>query len=310
MKLVFMGTPDFAVPSLDILAQSPHDIVAVVTAPDKPRGRGRKVRPTPVKRRALELGLAVLQPESLRETRFQAELATFRPDVIVVVAFRILPREVFTIPSRGSFNLHASLLPKYRGAAPINWALIKGEKETGVTTFFLEEKVDTGNIILQKRVPVLPDMTAGELHDVLMRVGAEAVMETVNMISAGAVALQPQDASQATPAPKIFRETCRIDWTLPAENLHDFIRGLSPYPGAWTTLDTREMKILRSRRVEEPPPVALGPGELAVVGKEVLLCGTGSGALEIRELKAQGSRMMTAGEYLRGHPVAPGARFQ
>jgi len=310
MKLVFMGTPDFAVPSLEILARSSHEIIAVVTAPDKPRGRGRKVRPTPVKQRALELGLHVLQPETLRDAEFQAELSSMHPDVIVVVAFRILPREVFTIPSRGSFNLHASLLPKYRGAAPINWALIKGEKETGVTTFFLEEKVDTGNIILQKRVPVPPDMTAGELHDVLMRVGAEAVMETVDMISAGTVALQPQDASRATPAPKIFRETCRIDWTLPAGELHDFIRGLSPYPGAWTTLDSREMKILRSKRVEEPPQVALGPGVLAVVGKETLLCGTGSGTLEILELKAPGSRMMTAGEYLRGHPLAPGARFQ
>ncbi len=310
MKLVFMGTPDFAVPSLDILAQSPHDVVAVVTAPDKPRGRGRKVQPTPVKQRALDLGLRVLQPESMRDAGFREELASLRPDVIVVVAFRILPREVFTIPSGGSFNLHASLLPRYRGAAPINWALIKGEKETGVTTFFLEEKVDTGNIILQKRVPVPPDMTAGELHDVLMRVGAEAVMETVNRIDAGTVALQPQDASQATPAPKLFRETCRIDWTKSADALHDFIRGLSPYPGAWTMLDSREMKILRSKRVEEPLPVALGPGELAVTGKEVLLCGTGSGALEIRELKAQGSRMMTAGEYLRGHPIEPGARFQ
>ncbi len=251
MRIVFMGTPDFAVPSLRTLHEAGHDIACVVTAPDKKRGRGQQLSPTPVKAAATELGLPVMEVDALRDPEFAAALRAVDAAVFVIVAFRILPEEVFTIPSAGSFNLHASLLPRYRGAAPINWALMNGEAESGVTSFFLRKKVDTGNVILQERVPIEENMTAGALHDVLAEAGARVVRKTVEMIASGDAAAQPQADELATPAPKIFRDTCAIPWHESARDVHNHIRGLSPYPAAWTILNGKEMKILGSSVVEE-----------------------------------------------------------
>ncbi|MGH2568847.1 MAG: methionyl-tRNA formyltransferase, partial [Bacteroidota bacterium] len=221
MQIVFMGTPEFALPSLKTLLDRRYEVAAVVTAPDKPRGRGLEVRPTPVKDFSLQQGLPVLQPEKLSDPEFLSQLRTLQPDLIVVVAFRILPKKVFTLPKFGSFNLHASLLPKYRGAAPINWAIINGEQETGVTTFFLQEKVDTGSVILQARLRIGPDETAGELHDKLAEVGAEIVYQTVRLIEIGKAVPRLQDESLASPAPKIFKDDCQIDWKSPTQRLHN-----------------------------------------------------------------------------------------
>ncbi|MBL0176835.1 MAG: methionyl-tRNA formyltransferase [Ignavibacteria bacterium] len=306
MTIVFMGTPDFAVPSLRKLLGSPHRVVAVVTAPDEARGRGQKVTPTPVKAAALDAGIPVLQPASLRDPAFIDALRALSADVFVVVAFRILPREVFTLPARGSFNLHASLLPKYRGAAPINWALINGETESGVTSFFLKEKVDTGTVILQERLAAPPDMTAGELHDALSMLGAEVVLRTVDAIADGTAVARDQDDALATPAPKIFRDTCAIDWSRSAPQLHNFIRGLSPFPGAWTRHGERVLKIYRTRVSDTGRP--LPPGSvLAHGGSLIVHCG--DGALDILELKQEGRKAMNAAEFLRGYRFEEDARI-
>lgn len=298
MRLVFMGTPDFAVPSLKALHAAGHEIAAVVTAPDRKRGRGQKLTPTPVKEFALEAGLPVLQPDSLKDPAFAQELQSLNAECFVIVAFRILPESVFSIPPRGSFNLHASLLPRYRGAAPINWALMKGETETGVTTFFLRPKVDTGSILLQESVPVHENMTAGELHDILADLGADVVVRTVAMIEAGEDEPHPQDDSAATPAPKIFRETCAIDWQRDAREVHNHVRGLSPYPAAWTMLGDRQIQVLRTRIAEEESTGT--PGSVLQTGDAIRVqCGRGS--VDILELKPEGRKAMTAEEYLRGH---------
>jgi len=306
MRLVFMGTPDFAVPSLRHLHEAGHDIAAVVTAPDRKRGRGQKVSYTPVKEYALAHRIPVLQPESLKDAAFAADLRACEADCFVIVAFRILPEDVFSIPPQGSFNLHASLLPRYRGAAPINWAIINGERESGVTTFFLKRKVDTGGIILQERVPVDENMTAGELHDVLADVGAEVVGRTVQMIANGTAEVRSQDDTLATPAPKIFRDTCAIDWTQSARTVHDHVRGLSPYPAAWTTLDGAQMQILGTRVAEEESSGR--PGEI-MHESDVLRVQCGRGSLHVHEIKPEGRRRMTVAEYLRGHVVEDGAMF-
>lgn len=304
MNIVFMGTPDFAVPSLLALIGSRHRVVAVVTAPDEARGRGQHVSPTPVKSAALAAGIPVLQPRALRDARFVDDLRAFDADLFVVVAFRILPAEVFTLPRHGSFNLHASLLPKYRGAAPINWALINGDAESGVSTFFLKERVDTGTVILQERIPVPAEMTAGELHDALMELGAAVVLRTVDAIDAGTVELRDQDDSLATPAPKIFRETCAIDWTPGAAAVHNFIRGLSPHPGAWTLLDGRVLKIYRTL-ISDSCGAGCEPGTVRVTASSLSVA-TRDAWLEILELKPEGKRAMTAAEFLRGHSIENG----
>jgi methionyl-tRNA formyltransferase len=298
MNLVFMGTPDFAVPSLLALIDAGLSPRAVVTAPDKPRGRGRHRSGTPVSRVAAENGLTVLQPESLRSESFIDDLRQFDPDLFVVVAFRILPETVFTLPQHGSINLHASLLPKYRGAAPINWALINGEQQSGVTTFFLKQAVDTGAIILQEAVDLHDDMTAGELHDLLAQHGAHIVVESVRRIADGSVQTFLQDDTQATPAPKIFRETCHIEWNNSARELHNFVRGLSPSPAAWTLHENRLLKILRTTVLRESGEGR--PGSILRADTELhVQCGTG--ALRILELQQEGKRAMTAGEFLRGY---------
>jgi methionyl-tRNA formyltransferase len=304
--IVFMGTPDFAVPSLEILIRNNYSIRAVVTAPDKPRGRGQELSPTPVKQLAALHTLPVLQPESLRDPAFIEAIATLNPDLIIVVAFRILPPEVFSIPRLGSFNLHASLLPKYRGAAPINWAIINGENETGVTTFFLQEKVDTGNMLLQARVPIRPEDNAGTLHDTLAHVGAEIVLHTVRLIEQGRVNTRMQDDALASPAPKLFKKDCVISWNQPAEKIHNRIRGLSPYPAAFTTHAGKVLKLFRSHVSDERSVAA--PGSVVVRGSRLEVC-TDDRMIAIDELQQEGRKRMGVEEFLRGYRIATGEQF-
>lgn len=296
MRVIFMGTPEFAVPSLEAVLAAGHEVPLVVSTPDRHKGRGLKSVPSAVKACALEHGLPVALPESLKDEAFIRQVSDARADVICVVAFRILPEAVYGIPPRGSFNLHGSLLPKYRGAAPINWAIINGERETGVTTFFLRRRVDTGAVILQRRMPIGPEMTAGELHDAMMIVGADAVADTLRMIEQGTAVPMPQDDTLASGAPKIFRDDCRIDWNRPAERVHDFIRGLSPHPGAFTMHGERLLKIYRSRIADRPPL----PAGTVVADAEAIHVGTAGAPLEITELQQEGRRAMGAAEFLRG----------
>ncbi len=298
-----MGTPEFAVPSLEAILAAGYEVPLVVTVPDRPQGRGRKTMPSAVRRAAEERGLVVATPESLKEPEFIEQVRSIEPDVICVVAFRILPEILYSIPSRGSFNLHGSLLPKYRGAAPINWAIINGESETGVTTFFLQRKVDTGSTILQSRIPISEEMTAGELHDAMMGVGAAAVVETLRLIESGSVLSVAQDETAATPAPKIFRDDCRIDWDTPSVALHNMIRGLSPHPGAFTSVKGTLLKILRSQRAEDQPPLA--PGEIQVTAGR-LVVGTADRPLELLQIQQEGKRPLETGAFLRGQSFEPG----
>ncbi len=311
MRILFMGTPEFALPSLKILLEHRYEVPAVVTAPDKPRGRGQGVSFTPIKELALERHLPVLQPESLKDPQFLAQISSLHVDVIVVVAFRILPRELFTLPKLGSFNLHASLLPKYRGAAPINWAIINGEQESGVTTFFLQEKVDTGSILLQARVKIGPDETAGELHDKLADVGAEIVLQTVRLMELGKTHPRSQDNSQASAAPKIFKEDCKIDWNKPAREIHNHVRGLSPIPCAWTTHARKQLKIYRTAVGTTEIIKSDGrAGEIMMVGPEALLVRTADGVLSILEIQQEGRRRMEVDDFLRGYEFAVGDRLE
>lgn len=297
IKIVFMGTPEFAVPSLDILFKNGYNIACVVTAPDKPQGRGLKLAQSEIKKYALEHNLPILQPEKLKDDNFIKHLEAIAPDIIVVVAFRILPREVYTLAKLGSFNLHASLLPKYRGAAPINWAVINGETKTGVTTFFLDDKVDTGNIIFQEEVDIHSDETAGDLHDKLMYVGANLVLKTVRaIINNTAPKIQQSDLS-ASPAPKIFKEHCKIDWNNPMEKVHNLIRGLSPYPAAFTTYKGKIIKIYKSEKTNTKSEML--PGSIKV-NKEDLFVACNDNLLKIIELQLEGKKKLKIEEFLRG----------
>ena len=301
MKIIFMGTPDFSIPSLNTLLNSKHNVLAVVTAPDKQRGRGRKISFTPVKEFALENNIPVLQPEKLKNNpEFVKQLKKFDAEIYVVVAFKILPPEVFTIPSKGSFNLHASLLPKYRGAAPIQWALINGETETGLTTFKLAEKVDTGNIYLQQKVEIHPDDNFETLHDKLSELGAEIVLQTVDLIESGDYVLQEQDDSLATPAPKITKEIAKIDWNKPAAEIHNLIRGLSPIPGAFFELNEKIIKIYKSEVIEKTD---LSPKQIERTKNELII-GCGKNALKILVLQQEGKKRMGVEEFLRGFRFA------
>ncbi|MBI3586753.1 MAG: methionyl-tRNA formyltransferase [Ignavibacteriales bacterium] len=310
MRIIFMGTPEFALPSLQILLDNTYDVVAVVTVPDKPQGRGQKVVASPIKKFTVERNLPLLQPESLKHPDFISSIKNLQPDLIVVVAFRILPKEVFTIPRIGSFNLHASLLPKYRGAAPINWAIINGERETGVTTFFLQEKVDTGSVLLQARVKIDPNETAGELHDTLSEVGAEIVLQTVRLIELGKAQPRTQDESLASPAPKIFKEGCKIDWSKSSSQIHNFIRGLSPHPCAWTF---HQGKVLRIHKTELPKEFIAGNkienGGIVEVGKDRILVQTSDGIVSLVELQQEGRKRMGAAEFLRGYNLKIGDKL-
>ncbi len=297
MNIIFMGTPDFSIPSLRTLIESKHNVLAVVTAPDKQRGRGRKVSFTSVKDFANNNNIPVLQPERLKNnSSFVDELKQYDADLYVVVAFRILPPDVFEIPKYGSFNLHASYLPKYRGAAPIQWALINGETETGLTTFKLAEKVDTGNIYLQMKIEIKPDDDLETLHDNLSVEGATIVLDTVNLIESGDYVLQEQDNTLATPAPKITKEVAKIDWNKPAYQIHNLIRGLSPIPGAFFEFEGKLIKIYKTELIER---VDLKPLEFDQTKKE-LIVGCGEKALRILELQQEGKKRMIVEEFLRG----------
>jgi len=297
MNIIFMGTPDFSISSLKNLIGSKHNVLAVVTTPDKQRGRGRKVSFTPVKEFAIKNNLPVLQPERLKNnSSFVEELKQFDADLYVVVAFRILPSHVFEIPKYGSFNLHASYLPKYRGAAPIQWALISGETETGLTTFKLAEKVDTGNIYLQMKIEIKPDDNLETLHDKMSAEGAKVVLDTVNLIESGDYVLQEQDNTLATPAPKITKEVSKIDWNKPAYQIHNLIRGLSPVPGAYFEFKGKLIKIYKTELVERED---LKPLEFDQTKKE-LIVGCGNKALRILELQQEGRKRMKIEEFLRG----------
>ncbi|GJQ64628.1 MAG: methionyl-tRNA formyltransferase [Melioribacteraceae bacterium] len=297
MKIIFFGTPDFAVPSLDILVKSEHEVVAVVTAPDKERGRGRKVSYTPVKEYALQYKIPVLQPEKMKDEQFHSQLEKFNADLFVIVAFRILPEKVFSMPRFGSFNLHGSLLPKYRGAAPIQWAIMKGDDKTGLTTFFLEKKVDTGNMLLTAELPITDEDDLGSMHDKMSITGAELVLKTVNLIETGNYELKDQDDTFASPAPKITKETCEIVWEKPARTVFNQIRGLSPFPGAYFIHGNKQYKVYKSRVAED---CKINPAEIKTTKKEIYV-GCSDCCIEILEIQPEGRKRMTAEEFLRGY---------
>lgn len=298
-----MGTPDFAVASLRQLLDSGCQVVAVVTAPDRPSGRGQQLTESPVKRAAVAAGIPVLQPEKLRDPAFLEQLQSYQADLQVVVAFRMLPEVVWAMPRIGTFNLHASLLPQYRGAAPINWAIINGEKETGVTTFFIEKEIDTGQMIFQDTEPIHPADNAGTLHDRLMEKGAALVLKTVRAIETGDYPRQPQpESAELKMAPKIHRETCEINWYQSAEAVRNFVRGLSPYPAAWTKINGKAYKIYAVSVTDQSPFLA-EPGEAYSDGKKTLLIKAEDGWLSVDELQAEGKRKMTVEEYFRGNKI-------
>jgi methionyl-tRNA formyltransferase len=301
MRIIYFGTPEFAVPSLQILVENGYHIVGVVTAPDKPAGRGHKLQMSEVKQYALSQNLPILQPEKLKAPEFLEQLHTLKPDLQVIVAFRMLPEVVWALPPLGTFNLHASLLPKYRGAAPINWAIINGETETGVTTFFLQHEIDTGNIIFQEKEPIYPTDTAGDLYQRLMHRGAKLVLKTVQAIEQGKVQAQPQ-IGEVTHAPKIFRETCQIDWNKPTAQLYNFVRGLAPYPTAWTMLNEKICKIYEV----SPNPIIL-PSEASVgnfyTDGKILAFRTINDWIEVKDLQIEGKKRMPTEDFLKGFRI-------
>ncbi|MFY0672668.1 MAG: methionyl-tRNA formyltransferase [Bacteroidia bacterium] len=301
MRLVFMGTPDFAVASLDALVKAGHDVACVITAPDKPAGRGRKLSQSAVKKYAETQNLNVLQPEKLKNPEFLQNLEALNAELFVVVAFRMLPEVVWSMPPKGTFNLHGSLLPKYRGAAPINWAVINGENETGVTTFFLQHEIDTGDIIAQEKMRISEDDTAGSVHDNMMLIGADLVAKTVEMIESGNVSSMPQKIEGEIPhAPKIFREDCRVDWQQSLNTIYNKIRGLSPYPGAWSMLDGKTFKLLKVRKQDEKHNFDNGA---CVADKHELKIACLGGLLIVDELQLEGKKRMKADEFLRGFDI-------
>lgn len=308
MKIVFMGTPKFAVPSLKNIIENKYEIPFVVTVPDKEKGRGLKKQFSDVKITALENNLHVLQPENLKDENFLRALKDANPDLIVIIAFRMLPREVYTLPKFGSINLHGSYLPKYRGAAPINRAIINGETETGLTTFFLKDKADTGNIILQEKVDILDDDNAGTLHDRLSILGADLIIKTIKLVESGNYKLTEQDDSLATKAPKIFKEDCLIDWNQPAVKIHNQIRGLSPYPAAFTHLNGKVCKIYKSRILKSEVSSQKSEvrsenssvfGKILIDNKRIYVQ-TGNDFLEINELQLEGKKRIPSTEFLNG----------
>lgn len=298
---MFMGTPDFAVPTLQALVEHHYNVVAVITAPDKPAGRGQKIQQSPVKEYAVSQGIPVLQPTNLKSETFLEELRSYRANLQIIVAFRMLPEVVWAMPELGSFNIHASLLPAYRGAAPINWAIINGEKETGVTSFFLKHEIDTGDLIFQERVPILEEDDFGSLYEKLKHKGAELAVRTVQAIEREQVQPQPQATSAETKhAPKIFKETCGINWNQPARQVRDFIRGLSPYPAAWTRFDGKTFKVFKTE-VAENAAYTLEPGQLMTDNKTFLHVQTADGALAILDLQMEGKKRMPVQDLLRGY---------
>ncbi len=306
MRVIFMGTPDFAVPSLQALLDRGDDICAVFTQPDKPKGRGHKLQPPPVKELALRHSLPVLQPDTLRDEAVQESIAELEPDAIIVVAYgKLLPPKVLSVPRLGCINVHGSLLPKYRGAAPIQWAVINGEKTAGVTTMFMAEGMDTGDMLLKSETEVGPEETSGELFDRLKLLGAKLLSETLDKLEQGELKAIPQDGTQATLAPLLKKEMSALDWSEPAQRIHDRIRGLNPWPCAAADLDGKRVKLLASQVIEGEgvPGTAYNlDGELAAA--------CGRGMLRITELQADTGKRMSGKDYLLGHPLKEGARFE
>lgn len=309
MRIVFMGTPEFALPSLEMILKSQHQVAGVVTQPDKPRGRGLKLSATPVKELAEHNNLKVLTPVDLKSEEFYDELSELRPDLIAVVGFRILPERVFSLPPSGTINLHASLLPKYRGAAPINWAIIKGEKLTGVTTFFIQKKVDTGEIILQREVEISTADTFGELSLKLSRVGAEILLETINLIEKGEVKSYSQNDLETSLAPKITEKMCKIDWSKPAEKINNLIRGLSPQPGAFTYLRGKLLKIYKAEVQSDEVTSAEFGKIIEADQRKGMLVQTQRGVMRLKELQLEGKKKLAAEEFLRGSRIVIGERL-
>lgn len=303
LRIIFMGTPEFAVPSLQILLENKINVVAVVTAPDKPQGRGQKIIYSPVKECALQYNVPVLQPTNLKSPEFLQELKSYEANLQIVVAFRMLPEAVWAMPSLGTFNLHASLLPQYRGAAPINWAVINGEKETGITTFFLKHEIDTGSIIYQEKETIYDDDTVGTLYERLMAKGGQLVLKTVRSIEAGNYPSLPQPTDvEIKHAPKIFKETCQIDWNKTSNQIRNFVRGLSPYPAAWGIINEKTFKIFKVSIVDKKS------GETTVGlpdtdNKNYLYVRTSDGWISIDELQPEGKRRMTIQDFFRGNKL-------
>ena len=303
LRIVFMGTPEFAVASLDALVKAGCNIAGVVTAPDKPAGRGMKLTESAVKKYAVENGLKVLQPEKLKNPEFLAALKSLNADLQIVVAFRMLPEIVWNTPPLGTINVHGSLLPQYRGAAPINWAVINGEKETGVTTFKLKHEIDTGDILLQESLPIGEDETAGEVHDRMKEIGAKVLVETVKGLAENRIAEQPQTLklkpSTLHHAPKIHTDTCIIHWDRPVESVHNLIRGLSPYPGAFTTLNEKILKVFRSKKEITYPKST--EGDYETDGRTYLKFACADGYLHLLEVQLEGKKRMSIGDFLKGY---------
>ena len=310
LRIVFMGTPEFAVASLEALVKAGARIVGVVTAPDKAAGRGMKLQQSAVKKYAVENNLNVLQPEKLKNPQFLEELRSLKADLQIVVAFRMLPEIVWNMPPMGTINVHGSLLPKYRGAAPINWAIINGEKETGVTTFKLRHEIDTGDILLQERIPIGENETAGELHDKMKEVGAQLLVQTIVGLTDGRLKEIPQALfekhsspttypSPLTHAPKIFTDTCKIDWNKSADEVHNLIRGLSPFPGAFTYLGNKIFKIYKCEK--QITTTTVPAGQYETDGKTFLRFAASNGFINLQEIQLEGKKRMNIQDFLRGH---------
>ena len=318
LRIVYMGTPEFAVEPLRCLVEGGYNVVGVITMPDKPAGRGHKVQFSPVKQYALEHDLPLLQPEKLKDETFVGALRAWDADLQIVVAFRMLPEVVWNMPRLGTFNLHASLLPQYRGAAPINWAVINGDTETGITTFFLKHEIDTGEVIQQVRVPIADTDNVEVVHDKLMMLGGKLVLETVDAILNGTVKPIPQEemvvVGELRPAPKIFKETCRIDWNQPVKKIYDFIRGLSPYPAAWSELIASEkaesvvVKIFESEKVYESHQLAAGT--IVTDGKKFMKVAVPDGFVSILSLQLPGKKRLKIDELLRGYHLEDGCKMK
>lgn len=309
-----MGTPDFAVESLKAICAAGYDVVAVVTMPDKPAGRGQKVQKSPVKICAEELGIPVLQPEKLKDESFVEQLRSYKADIQVVVAFRMLPEVVWNMPPLGTYNLHASLLPQYRGAAPINWAVMNGDKQTGVSTFKLKHEIDTGDVLMQRSIDILPDDDAGTVHDNLMMLGARTIVDTLREIEKGNVTLKAQslmsEGEELRPAPKIFKEDMKIDWNMSTMLIHNKVRGLSPYPAAWTeTVDAKgqpvSIKVFKTSYADKH----LAPGQISTDGKSYITVGTADGSLNIESLQMAGKKRMDVKSFLQGYHFPEDAKF-
>jgi len=306
MRLIFMGTPQFAVEPLRALAAAGHDIAGVVTRTDKPAGRGRTVAAPPVKVAAQELGFTIFQPKRAKDPEFIGMLRTLTPEAIIVAAYgQILPKEILTLPKFGCVNIHASLLPAYRGAAPINWAIIRGEQETGITIMMMDEGMDTGAILMQESIPIGPEETAGALKEKLASLGAKMIVTALPLLESGKLTPVPQDGTKATTAPLLKKGDGLIDWHLSAREIHNRVRGLSPWPGAYSLLDKNMVKIIASGVLDGTGE----PGSLYERDKNTLVVGTGSGLLRILSIQPEGKKPMTAGEFMRGHRGINGKKF-